>query len=141
MDSQSNKRVMLHVEDSDIDQMLVARMWSNITGTAPTALSSGEAFLDYMEAAARGSEPWPSLVLLDLNMPVMNGFDVLETIKADPRFARLPIVVLSTWIQEADVQRCFGLQANGFLRKSFDPEELAQDLEKAHEFWFGHAKF
>ena len=128
--------MLLYAEDSLSDRFIVGRIWKRITGSEPVFVDDGVELVEYLEGCAEGRAAWPRMVLLDLNMPRMNGYEVLERVKTDPRLVRVPVVVLSTSSRQEDVRACLDLHANGYLVKDFDPGELTRTLERAHEFWF-----
>lgn len=78
----------------------------------------------------------PDLILLDLNLPRMDGREVLAQVKADPEFARIPIVILTTSKTEEDVIRSYELHANCFITKPVDFEQFAKVVQSIERFWF-----
>ena len=82
------------------------------------------------QALAAIHEVRPALVLLDLGLPKMDGFQVLTEIRRQPVFARVPIVILTARHNTADVQKAVGLGANDFLAKPFDAVVLLKRLAK-----------
>ncbi len=80
--------------------------------------------------------PVPDLVLLDLNMPQMNGREVLKEMKSDPALATIPVVVLTTSDVERDVVATYGLGAAGYITKPVDVEDLFQAIHAVEEYWF-----
>ncbi|MBI5162887.1 MAG: response regulator [Magnetospirillum sp.] len=79
----------------------------------------------------------PDLVLLDLNMPRMNGREVLQAMKADPVLARIPVVVLTTSDVERDVLSSYDLGAAGFVTKPVDVTRLFEAIHGIQDYWFG----
>ena len=79
----------------------------------------------------------PDLVLLDLNMPKLSGYDVLKALQADPRLARIPVVVLTTSEAERDVFQSYDLGAAGFVTKPVDIERLFTAIHGVQDYWFG----
>lgn len=75
-------------------------------------------------------------MLLDLNMPRMDGREVLAEIKADPRLKLLPVVVLTTSQADEDVLRAYQLQANCYVTKPVDLDQLIKVVSNIEEFWF-----
>jgi CheY-like chemotaxis protein len=74
--------------------------------------------------------PWPLLVLLDLNMPVLDGYQVLERIKADERTKRIPVVVLTTTDDSREVSRCYDLGCNVYITKPVDYMQFSEAIRK-----------
>ena len=72
----------------------------------------------------------PDLVILDVKMPGLDGFEVLERLRGDARFAKTPILMLTSMGQEADVVRGFGLGADDYVLKPFSPVELAARVRR-----------
>jgi CheY-like chemotaxis protein len=79
----------------------------------------------------------PDLVLLDLNMPRMNGREVLQAMKSDKRLAGIPVVVLSTSEADRDVKQSYDLGAAGFVTKPVDVDDLFSAIHTIQEYWFG----
>jgi CheY-like chemotaxis protein len=87
--------------------------------------------VDGADALARlASEP-PDLILLDLMMPQMNGFEVLERLRADPMTAPVPVIVLTALAQERDIARAVSSGAQGYVIKPFEPDELLKRIRQA----------
>jgi two-component system response regulator len=79
--------------------------------------------------------PRPDLVLLDLNLPKMDGREVLEAIKSDPALASIPVVVLTTSENEDDVLRSYSLHANAYVTKPVDFERFIEVVRHIDEFF------
>jgi len=84
--------------------------------------------------------PRPDLILLDLRLPKMSGFDVLSEIKRDPDLGRIPIVVQTSSEAPADVQRAYSLHANCYITKPIDLDEFCRTMRVLAEFWVKIAK-
>ena len=82
----------------------------------------------------------PDLVLLDLNMPVMNGFDVLMHLKSSPIYRHVPVVVLTTSANENDINRAYELGANTFITKPSNHQALVELAEQIRLYWFSLAE-
>jgi CheY-like chemotaxis protein len=80
-------------------------------------------------------EPRPDLVLLDLNLPRMDGREVLEAIKSDPELASIPVVVLTTSEAEDDVLRSYSLHANAYVTKPVDFERFIEVIRQIDDFF------
>ena len=81
--------------------------------------------------------PTPDLILLDLNMPRMNGRETLKAIRSDPALARIPVVVLTTSDVETDVLATYDLGASGFVTKPVDIDKLFRAIHGIEDYWFG----
>ena len=77
----------------------------------------------------------PMMVLLDINMPKVNGFQVLETMKGDPLLASIPVVMLTSSRQGPDVDECYRLHANAYVVKPVDFEQFADAVKTIGKFW------
>jgi CheY-like chemotaxis protein len=127
------ENVILLVEDNPDDVELTRRAFarSNVANEIVN-VSDGEEALAYLFAtgmhAERDAALMPHVVLLDLNLPKINGLEVLRRMRADERTKRIPVVVLTTSNEERDVIGSYDLGANSFVRK---PVDFAQFLEAA----------
>ena len=141
MDGVSVANILL-VEDNPADVDLTcmalrdARMKNrvHVTGDGVDALE----FL--RREGPHAAAPRPDLILLDLNMPRMNGRELLAHIKADPDLRRIPVVILSTSDAEVDIVSSYDLHANCFLTKPADLEEFDQVARSIDAFWLQLAK-
>ncbi|HTY98981.1 MAG TPA: response regulator, partial [Rhodocyclaceae bacterium] len=99
------------------------------------------AALDFLfcrgEHAGRNPGELPRVVLLDLNLPRVSGFDVLREVRADERTRLLPIAILSGGSNPADVQSAMKLGANSFIRKPGDFAELSRRVALMAHYWLG----
>jgi chemotaxis family two-component system response regulator Rcp1 len=84
--------------------------------------------------------PRPDLILLDLNMPRMNGEDVLEELNEDPDLGRIPVVVLTSSEAEEDIIRSYDLNANAYMTKPVDFSGFIDVVERLEEFWLSVVK-
>jgi CheY-like chemotaxis protein len=101
----------------------------------------GEDLMHYLRGIgvyAKGgvAAPKPGIILLDLNMPKMDGREALAEIKADPELRRIPVVILTTSKDEEDVFRTYDLGVNSFVTKPVTFEELAAALQALACYWF-----
>lgn len=80
--------------------------------------------------------PQPDVILLDLNLPKKDGREVLAEIKADERFRRIPVVVLTTSKAEEDILRSYALHANCYVTKPVDLEQFITVVRSIEDFWF-----
>ena len=103
-------------DDDDILQLVVFRL----ERSGYTVLQAR----DGQEALALAAEHRPDLAVLDVMMPKMDGFEVTRRLRADPATSRMPIIMLTARVQDADVQEGFDAGADDYLRKPFSPQEL-----------------
>jgi CheY-like chemotaxis protein len=82
-----------------------------------------------------GNQPLPRVVFLDLRMPRVDGWEVLTRMRASPRTARLPVVVVSGSDRPEDIRRSYALGANSYLLKRFDPRGPGTNLAEAARYW------
>lgn len=121
----ANENHVVMVDDNEGDVFLVEQCFRDSRLDNPwKSFPSGGEFLRYLEDVRRGDAPMPALVLLDLNMPGLDGLDVLERTRSDPAFARLPVFCMLTSSGDPrDKARAEALGASGFVTKSDDPRD------------------
>jgi CheY-like chemotaxis protein len=95
------------------------------------------AFLRREGAYARA--PRPDLVLLDINLPRMNGHEVLAEIKSDPLLKRIPVLVLTTSSADEDIHKAYGLHANCYITKPVGMDQFIRAIESIDDFWLSVA--
>lgn len=82
----------------------------------------------------------PDLVLLDINMPLMNGKEVLRAMKSEKSLASIPVVMLTTSEMDRDVAECYELGAAGYVTKPAEMEELQTALQGIQDYWFSRVR-
>ncbi len=128
-----SSRLILLIEDND-DDILLTKMAINDIATPPDLLviKDGKAGLDYLlDDSARE----PSLTLLDLKLPAINGLAVAEKISENERLRRIPLVALTTSLEPGDISRCYDANINSYLRKPVDFDEFRSLIKKTIEYW------
>jgi CheY-like chemotaxis protein len=104
----------------------------------------GQQAIDYLQGtgpfADRAAHPLPRLVLLDLKMPRLDGFDVLEWVRQQPSFRDLNVVIFSSSDEAKDINRAYGLGANWYLVKPHSMEELTALVGRFKKFWLEGAQ-
>lgn len=78
----------------------------------------------------------PSLILLDLNLPRMDGREVLQKLKGDPRFRQIPVVVLTTSNAEEDIASCYSHAVNSYVQKPMEYSRFVDVVHQIQEYWF-----
>lgn len=103
-------------------------------------VEDGEDLLEYLQRRGKYSDPdsapRPGLILLDLNMPRMDGREALQQIKQDPELRRIPVVVLTTSKAEEDIYRSYDLGVNSFIIKPVTFESLVNIMRVLERYWF-----
>jgi len=133
-------KVILLVEDNESDELLTLRAFkrSNILNEIVVARDGSEA-LDYIFGkgvhAGRDASVLPALVLLDLNLPKIDGMSVLRAIRADGRTGLLPVVVLTSSKEDEDVVKSYELGANAYVRKPADFVQFSEAARTLGLFW------
>jgi CheY-like chemotaxis protein len=129
---QSCKPILL-VEDDSIDAMTVKRAFKDLNVTNPLVHSvNGEEALDYL---TNESNEKPCVILLDLNMPKMNGIDFLKVVKDDDVLRKIPVVVLTTSTEESDVVESFELSVGGYIVKPVDYIKFVEAIRTIKLYW------
>jgi two-component system, response regulator len=132
------KRVLL-VEDNPADVELTARAFQKACIVdGPVVARDGQEALDYLSALGAGSfesHQAPSLVLLDLKLPKLDGFQVLAGIRANPCTRLLPTVILTSSGESSDVVRAYECGANSYLRKPVDFDLFVEMLKCCCNYW------
>jgi len=98
-------------------------------------VEDGEQALAYLRGEIAGARR-PDLLLLDLNLPRLNGREVLAAMKQDPALHLIPVVVLTTSDVERDVEASYSLGASGFVTKPLDVMEFFQAIHAIEDYWF-----
>ena len=127
---------ILVVEDSASDTKMV--LWAldkNSAGKNVVTLMDGGQALMYLKTREDGLKP--DLILLDLNMPKKDGWEVLAECKSDETLKAIPIVVFSTSQLQSDVNRCYDLGANSFITKPFELNEFLAAIAMIENYWLG----
>jgi two-component system response regulator len=125
---------ILIVEDSPDDFEATKRAFSkaNLRNRIHRA-ESGEEALSYLR---NESNPRPGIILLDLNMPGLDGRKTLEIIKQTRSLQSIPVVILTTSNDERDVEACYNLGANTYIQKPVDFDGLIAAIRRLKEYWF-----
>jgi CheY-like chemotaxis protein len=112
------KRIVLYVEDEDSDRFLMRTAFAHEGfGDALRMVNDGRTAVEYLSGGDLDEQPKPGVVLLDLNLPEMHGFDVLKWIRTHPLHSELPVVVFTSSERGEDRARAKLLGANDFLQK------------------------
>jgi len=127
------KAPILLVEDDRVDAMTVMRAAKEVNLKNKLELrGNGEEALEYLQDEKSDK---PCLILLDLNMPKMNGMEFLNIIKKDADFKSIPVVVLTTSNEIDDKKTCFENSVAGYMIKPVDFSEFIKVMKSIKEYW------
>ncbi|UCE49958.1 MAG: response regulator [Phycisphaerales bacterium] len=128
-----NSKPILLVEDDSVDVMTVKRALKDLeVASELVPAGDGEEALAYL---ADDGNAKPSIILLDLNMPKMNGMEFLKIIKVDDRLKKIPVIVLTTSNSEQDIAESFELGAAGYMVKSVDYKRFTEIIKTIDSYW------
>ncbi len=131
-----NERHILLVEDNPDDEALTMRAFekNNLRNKVVVARDGAEA-LDHLLAIDSGDGPAPLLVLLDLKLPKVDGLEVLRRIRAGQRTRLIPVIILTTSVEEEDVLAGYRSGANAYVRKPISFSDFAKAMHAIGMFW------
>lgn len=135
-----NSKVILLVEDNIDDEMLTLRALSkNKLANKIDVVRDGAEALDYIfcrgEYSQRDCSIKPQLILLDINLPKIDGMDVLKAIREDDRSKYIPVVMLTTSTQENDMVKSYECGANSYIGKPVDFNEFMEAVTQVGIYW------
>jgi carbon storage regulator CsrA len=130
----SDLRVLV-VEDTPVHALLIERVLTKRGIRNIVCATTGEDAIQLLTLGREGRALKPDLVLLDLQLPGISGFHVLEAIKSAAALRSIPVVVLSCSDSDADVTRCLEAGANAFVSKAESYDNLRQSILRITDFW------
>jgi len=132
------RRPILAAEDDPVDREMIVQAFKRAAVESPLVMVvDGQEALDYLTAQVkdRGTSQFPAVILLDLAMPRMNGFEFLRRMKALPDLATIPVVVLTTSEFNGDISQSYALGANSCITKPGDFEQLVEIARAVDLYW------
>jgi CheY-like chemotaxis protein len=142
MNCVTSSQTILIVEDSDDDYDATVRALTRGTNLKNPIhrCEDGEETLDYLMRRGRYASPndlpRPGIILLDLNMPGMDGRRVLDRIKSDANLKAIPTIVMTNSIDERDINDCYSMGANTYVQKPLDWTGFFDAVKRLKEYWF-----
>jgi two-component system, cell cycle response regulator DivK len=121
--SSNEKTTILYVEDNPDNRLLVRRILMSENYAVLEAVNAAEA-LNLLKNAR------PDLILMDINMPDMDGYTLTATIKATPGFERIPILALTANVMRGDKEKTLEAGCDGYIQKPLDIDQLIREVEK-----------
>lgn len=133
---------ILLVEDNEADVRLTQEVLSDskVSNNLMVAKNGEEALACLRKQGKFKDAVRPGLILLDLNLPIKDGREVLGQIKADPDLKRIPVVILTTSKAEEDILKTYNLHANCYINKPVDLEQFVTVVRYIEDFWLAIVK-
>ncbi len=138
---QAHNPIVILLADDDADDRMLARdaLTESRLANDFRTVEDGEELLDYLKSrgkyADRAAHPRPGLILLDLNMPRLDGREALREIKSDPELRQIPVVVLTTSKAEEDIYRSYDMGVNSFITKPVTFDGLVGVMKTLGRYW------
>lgn len=134
------RHILLVIDDDQNDQLFIKTALREVgVSDRIFCVSSGEEAIHYLDGqgkyASRQDYPFPSAVITDLKMPLVDGFGVLEHLQKNPHWKVIPVVVLTASADTDDIQRAYMLGANSYLIKPHEYTELRSLLKLYYDYW------
>jgi chemotaxis family two-component system response regulator Rcp1 len=140
-EADARKRRVLLIEDSSGDVRLTKEAFreANLAVEIDVASDGIEAMAFLNDAQSNHETALPDIILLDLNLPRMDGREVLAQIKEDPELRLIPTIILTTSAAERDIRKAYDLRANCYLTKPVQLEDFEELVRSINDFWLTKA--
>lgn len=138
MNNQKTKSAhILLVEDNEGDILLTLEAFEECqVKTDISVAKNGQEALDFLyKRGSFANVTKPDLILLDINIPIYNGLEVLQQIKTDEELKKIPVIMLTTSSSPKDVDQAYGSHCNSYVKKPLEIAEFLQAILKIEEFW------
>jgi CheY-like chemotaxis protein len=134
---------ILLVEDNPADVILMEEILDDagIVINLNTATDGEEAMAYLRREGVYAEEPFPDMVILDLNIPRKHGLEVLREIKEDEKLKHIPVIILTTSKAESDIRKSYRMHANCYIVKPVGPEDFIRMMKSLETFWCHTASF
>jgi len=127
-------QTILIVDDSEDDFYATRRALAKANLHNPVEhAASGKSALEWLQSKSNAK---PGLILLDLNMPGIDGRKTLELIKLDDALKTIPVIILTTSNDERDIKACYAMGANTYIQKPVDFDGLIEAMKRLKDYWF-----
>ncbi len=137
------RKVVLIADDNPDDRLLLKTAWEETASNSLYFVEDGEELMNFLFHQGKYGDPGtaiqPDLILLDFKMPRKNGYEVLQDLKNNPDFRKIPIVVMTTSKSESDILRSYNLGANSYFTKPDTFEEILALMQTINSYWFESA--
>ncbi len=137
IDQQLKLAHILLVEDNEGDILLTQEAFDECRiKTIISVARNGQEALDFLfKKGAFADVKKPDLILLDINMPIFNGHEVLKQLKADEQLKKIPVIMLTTSSSERDISTAYENHCNSYVKKPLDIDDFLKAVLKIEEFW------
>ncbi len=144
MQSFQSVQILLVEDNADDVEITTRALAKSRISNRLNVVRDGQEALDYLrregDYSGNPDLPRPDLILLDINLPRVNGLEVLQRIRCDKTIGRLPVIMLTASSQEEDIVRSYDAGANSFIQKPVEFEKFVHALEVIGEYWLVIAK-
>lgn len=135
----SNKVILLVEDDPDDELLTLLALNQSELVSEIRVMRDGQEALDYLFGTGshqgRDLSAMPAVILLDLNLPKVNGLEVLRRLRADERTKLLPVVILTSSTEQQDIIQCYSRGANSYISKSVDFEKFTEIARELKRYW------
>lgn len=128
---------ILIVEDNEGDILLILDAFEESKFQSEVSVArNGQEALDFLKKQGEHSNAQkPDLILLDINIPIFSGHEVLEEIKHDENLKKIPVIMLTTSSNQKDIDKAYSNYCNSYIQKPLEMEEFMKAILKIEEFW------
>ena len=135
MNPEANCHCIMLVEDNPVDLDLTLRAFAKRNMLNPIIVARDGAEALSWIARWEGGEVWPTLILLDLKLPKVDGLEVLRQLKTHPQTKTIPIVILTSSTEQRDIVEGYSLGVNGYIQKPVDFDQFRDTVKQIGLFW------
>jgi chemotaxis family two-component system response regulator Rcp1 len=137
MEGHNRPAEILLIEDNpgDVELIREALQSGKVLNHISLAVDGEDAMAFLNRESRYAAAPRPDLIMLDLNLPKKNGFEVLKEIRGNPRLSRVPVIILTSSQADRDILKSYDLHANCFVSKPVDVDEFLSVVRSTGEFW------
>lgn len=129
---------ILSIEDNEADFALLKKALEKIPNISLNIINikNGESALNFIyKKEDYKLSPTPDIIILDINLPTINGKEILKKLKQDENYKVIPIIMFSTSDYFSDIEECYKLYANSYITKTFNIKELFKKIANMGEYW------
>ena len=138
-----NKKQFILVAEDDIDDKSMLQMIFEDSGKGNLLefVDNGQELINFLDYINQNEDTlfYPCFILLDLNMPKMDGMQTLKELKEHSAYKKIPVIIFSTTKNETEIGRCYELGANSYIIKPHNYKDLMQIMDVVNSYWFNTA--